>query len=166
MPYVPSARINARRIEVSGWNSTASMNCSPWASVGLAVGGRRSNSAARVLGSASRGLSQLTMKLLRRGSALWRSKRHDLGRFPHAKESNRRPSLTFRQLVLGLFRDHRAVPDRSGDGRSLWRSLGDRKSHHAIALCHKFPALLELSSGIETKRGLASNRKSPAQTAA
>ena len=78
---------------------------------------------------------------------------HDLTRLPHAKESDRRPSLTFRQSVPGLFRDHRAVPDRGGDRRSTWGSPGDREGDHAISLRGQFPAPLEVSSGIETKKG-------------
>ena len=53
---------------------------------------------------------------------------HDLTRLPHAEQSDRRPSLTFRQSVPGLFRDHRAVPDRGGDRGFTWGSPGDREA--------------------------------------
>ena len=70
---------------------------------------------------------------------------------PHPKQGDCRPSLTFRQLVLGLLRDHRAVPDRGGDRRSLGGSPGDRESDHAIALRRQFPAPLEVSGRVETE---------------
>ena len=38
-------------------------------------------------------------------------------------------------------------------GGPLWGSPGDREGDHAIALCRQFPALLEVSGGIETKEG-------------
>ncbi len=74
----------------------------------------------------------------------------DFTGFPHPKEGDRRPSLTFRQSVPGLFRDDRAVPDRGGHQRSLGGSPGDRESDHAIALRLEFPAPPEVSGRVET----------------
>ena len=78
---------------------------------------------------------------------------HDLTRLPHAKESDRRPSLTFRQSILGLFRDHRAVPDRGGNRRPLGGSPGDRESDYSIARFHKLPAKLDVNGRVETEKG-------------
>ena len=127
------------------------MNCCPWAGVGLAVAGRRSSSAAMMLGVGSKRAEPVDDEAPQPGVGTVTQQGHDLTRLPHAKQSDRRPSLTFRQSVPGLFRDHRAVPDRGGDRRSLGGSPGDRESDHAIALRHKFPAPLEVSGRIKTE---------------
>ncbi len=46
--------------------------------------------------------------------------------FAHANQGDRRPGLTFRQSVLGLLGDNRAVPDRGGHRQSLGCGLARR----------------------------------------
>ena len=129
------------------------MSCCPSAGVGLAVRVDPVEFGDNDFGIGSQRAQPVDDEAPQPGVGTVAQQGHDLTRLPHAKQSDRRPSLAFRQLVPGLFRDHRAVPDRGGDRESTWGSPGDREGDHAIALRGQFPALLEVSSGIETKEG-------------